>query len=286
VTFENDLITYANTDRYFTNGITFSLKAAWIGRIRLSSLMIPYRHPSSASYSLSLVQNMFTPTDTRVAPLLHNDRPYASYLYLGYSKVTSDPVRMLKLTTEIDIGYTGPRSPGAYLQTLVHGTFPTNDQPLGWETQIKTGPIVNYTIHLEKALINRDQLMLSTSAYVKTGTLYNQIGTGFRLQAGRQEPSFSSGTATRTSHWQYYFFLNARGALIGYDATLEGGIFNRNEVFTLSTNEISRWVASAETGFRITYKGTGLELAQHYLSPEYKGGLAHKWGRISLLFDL
>ena len=73
---------------------------------------------------------------------------------------------------------------------------------------------------------------------------------------------------------------------MAYNALLEGGMFNHNNVFTLKGNEIERMVGSAEAGIHVRYKGAGIELAQHYLSPEYKGGLWHKWGRISVSFKL
>jgi hypothetical protein len=63
-------------------------------------------------------------------------------------------------------------------------------------------------------------------------------------------------------------------------------MFNHNNIFTLKGNEIQRVVGGAEAGIHFSYKGTGIEVAQHYLSPEYKGGFWHKWGRLSLLFKL
>ena len=71
-----------------------------------------------------------------------------------------------------------------------------------------------------------------------------------------------------------------------YNALLQGGILNHDNIFTLRSNEVSRLVGRAQVGLHFTYKSTGIELAQHFLSPEYKGGLWHKWGRISLLFKL
>jgi len=286
VTFENDLITYANTDRYFTNGITFSLQAPWLGKMQLSRLMLPYRHKSISSYSLHLVQNMYTPTDTRIAPVLHNDRPYASFLYLGFRRITSNPQRNFRLTTELDLGYIGPYSPGSYLQTLVHSTFPTNDTPMGWETQISTDVLLNYNIRVEKALVAEKNFMLAANASLKAGSLYTNAGTGFRLQAGKQENYFGSKESTDKPGWQYYFFVQAAANVIGYDATLQGGLFNHENIFRLDAKEISHVVGNAEAGFQVLYKGTGLEVAQHWLTPEYKGGMSHKWGRISLIMKL
>jgi lipid A 3-O-deacylase len=286
VNFENDLITYANTDRYFTNGITIDLQAAWLHNSAFQKLMIPYRHKALVTYNLSMVQDMYTPTDTRVAPTLAHDRPYASYLYFGFRRTVADPMRLLKITTEIDAGYMGPYSPGSYLQTLVHKTFPTNDVPQGWETQINTDVILNYNVKVQKALVNHRKFTLLAELNSKTGTLYNNAGAGLQLQAGRYEPVFGLSGNEQWPKTECYFFARTNVSFVAYNALLQGGVFDHHNVFTLKGNEIERWVGAAEAGLHMRYKGIGIELAQHYLSPEYKGGLWHKWGRVSLLFKL
>lgn len=286
VIFENDLITYANTDRYFTNGVTFRLQSAWISQMKLARLMIPYRHPSRSVYSLQLVQNMYTPRDTRIEPTFDNDRPYSSILVLGYSKQNIDANRKIKITNEAWFGYLGPYSPGAYLQTLVHKTFPTNDKPLGWESQIKTDVILNYNISLEKTLISRPGFEFSGTALARAGTLYTQGGAGFNMHAGKFESNGMQTLGPRKSAWQYYFFIHAEGYAVGYDATLQGGLLNRDNIFVLKAGDVRHLVGKADFGFRVSYKGTGIELAQHWLTSEFDGGLSHKWGRIQLIFNL
>ncbi|MEI8046022.1 MAG: lipid A deacylase LpxR family protein [Bacteroidota bacterium] len=286
INFENDLISYANTDRYFTNGITFDLQAAWLGRLSFRKLMIPYNHSANVKYSFSMVQDMYTPTDTRIAPALAHDRPYSSYLYFGFRKTTSDPVRKIKIANQVDAGYIGPASPGSYLQTLVHKTFPTNDVPLGWETQIKTDIILNYAIHIQKALASKENMSLLGGFDLNAGTLHTDAGAGFQLQAGKAEPVFGLKKNEKWPRAEYYFFAKTNISIVAYNALLQGGMFNHDNIFTLKGNEIQRVVGNAEVGIHARYKGVGIELAQHYLSPEYKGGMWHQWGRISLLFGM
>jgi len=287
IKFENDLITYANTDRYFTNGVTFDLQAAWPGRSAvLNRLMIPYRHSAFVTYALGMVQDMYTPTDTRVAPTLNRDRPYSSCLYFSFSKTTADPVRKLKMASRMFAGYIGPYSPGSYMQTLVHKAFPTNDAPLGWETQINTDVILNYSYNIQKALVNNRNFSLLAGAEIEAGTLYNNTGMKMEMQAGKFEPVFGITADEQWPKLQYYFFAKTHAGYVAYNALLQGGMFNHNTVFTLKSNEIQRMVGGAEAGMHFSYKGTGIEVAQHYLSPEYKGGFWHKWGRLSLLFKV
>jgi len=286
ISFENDLITYANTDRYFTNGITFDLQTPRLAHSSLQKLMIPYRNKASVRYNISMVQDMYTPTDTRIAPTLKNDRPYSSILYFGYRKTIADQVRGVKISSQLIAGYIGPYSPGSYMQTLVHKTFPTNDVPLGWETQINTDLILNYNISAFKALINNKNLTIAAVANAKAGTLINTAGAGLQIQAGKAEPFFGLADNAKWPETEYYFFGRTNVGFVAYNALLQGGMFNRSNIFTLNGNEIMRVVGNAEVGFRFRYKGVGIELSQHYLSPEYKGGLWHKWGRMNLIFNI
>jgi hypothetical protein len=207
-------------------------------------------------------------------------------LYLGFRKNSRDALNGIKLSSELIMGYLGPYSPGSYLQTLVHETFPTNDKPRGWETQIKTAPILNYNLDLEKSLISSNHVLINSSASVMAGSLYDRAGIGLQLRAGRVGTYFGNQSTTAGKDWQYFFFADTRVNFIIYDATLQGGFLSKDEIFRLSPQEISRIAGSGSAGIQVCYRGTGLELAQHYLSPEYKGGLWHKWGRISLLIPL
>lgn len=284
VSFENDLITFANTDRYFTNGIQFNLQAAWLAGLPFQKLMIPYRKTASVSYNLSLVQNIYTPTDTRVAPELTHDRPYASVLYFGFRKKVADPRREIKLSSEINVGYIGPYSLGSSLQSFIHKAFPSNDKPMGWDTQINSDMILNYSAQLQKALIKKEKFSLLAGLDAGVGTLYTNAGAGLQLQAGKSEPVFGLGENQHRAESEYYFFTKTSFSFVVFNALLQGGMFNHDNSFTLSHNEIQRFVGNAEAGIHFRYKGIGIEIAQHFISPEYKGGLWHKWGRMSLIF--
>jgi hypothetical protein len=284
--FENDLITYANTDRYYTNGIAISLQSPRLAHSVFSKLMIPYGHKAFVSYNVVMVQDMYTPTDTRISPTLHCDRPYASYLYFGFNRTLSDPVRNLKISTRADLGILGPYSPGSYLQTLVHKTFPTNDAPKGWDSQIQTDLIANYNLQLMKAVVNRPKVSLLAGTTLKAGTLITSAGLGLQFQTGQFDPVFGIKEGEAWPKSEFYFFSRTSLDFIGYNALLQGGAFNKDNIFTLSGSDISRSILSSSAGFHLRFHRVGIELAQHYLSPEYKGGLWHKWGRISLMFRL
>lgn len=284
--FENDLITFANTDRYFTNGIAIEYQSPGLSGLPFSHLMFPYKKAADAIYSIGLYQDMFTPTDTRVEPTLKHDRPYASYLFIGYKKKMTNVLNKISLTSGLDLGYIGPYSPGYYLQTLVHETFPTNDLPKGWETQIKTDLIANYNLTVEKALVLKTHFLFSGNLAVNAGTLNTSADAGFKMVFGKFESVFTPTVPKSSPGMMYNVFLKSNLKAVGWNSLLQGGLFNKENIFTLRSDEVSRLVANAQIGLEFKYKKVGLEMAQHFISPEYKGGMWHKWGRLSIQFQL
>lgn len=286
LTFENDILTWNNTDRYFTNGITIELKAPWISRLAVTRIMLPYRHHSQSNTNLFLVQNMYTSADTRIPPTLQNDRPFASYIFSGIRKTNIDNSRKIRLGSSFYAGVIGPYSPGSFLQTLVHKTFPTNDIPQGWETQINSDIILNYSVSVEKRLFESGLLSMSALANAEAGTLYTYAGSGFRTQFGISEPRFGFPGKVERIKWQAYIYALGEANLIAYDATLQGGIINKNNVYTLNSSQLKCLTGKAEIGVHLEYRGYGFEAAQHFLTPEFISGMPHRWGRFSLLFPL
>lgn len=284
--FENDILTYLNTDRYYTNGLEVNLQAPWLSRWFLHQTMITLKNEAFASYQISLVQDMYTPTSTSIIPQAEINRPYSSTLIFGYGKTSSDQDKHIKVSSQLDIGIIGPYSGGAFFQKLIHKLFPNNVPPLGWDTQIKTDLVLNYNAQLNKSLINSKYFTLLADVDAQAGTLHDNVGAGFQLQAGKSEPVFGLKANERWPDLEYYFFARNRISYVAYNALLQGGVFNRHNNYTLPASEIERILGNAESGIHVSYKRIGFELAQQWLSPEYKSGLWHKWGRISLIIEL
>lgn len=285
VTFENDLVTLPNSDRYFTNGINIELQAPFLEQLTLNSLMIPYRNNAHVTYTLGLYQDIFTPADTRVAPELGKDRPYASYLLLSYRKSMANVQTKFSLTSEIRLGYLGPHSPGKFLQSLTHETIPTNDPPIGWDLQLASDVIVNYMIKTERALMSHPGLELSYSGVLNLGTLYTDAGAGLSLYAGRFPPFYQPDRNDHKNAIRYSFYLHGGASVVGFNALIQGGLFTEN-VAALPASHLQRLLLKGELGLQFGYGKTSVVFAQHFLSPEYKGGLPHKWGRISFYFGI
>jgi lipid A 3-O-deacylase len=281
LTFENDI--FDMTDRYYTNGVRFEWTSQILAHSPISRLMFVYNHPAIVSYSVYLMQNMYTPISTKIPPALSgNDRPYSAYMILGHRKEITDTKRKLKVINDITLGVIGAYSLGSLMQQGVHHTLPTNDPPLGWETQVNNDVVAGYRFQIEKAFIGGNKWQLGALAAAEAGTLYDNLMTGFRLETGKDV--FKSAEIPkqhrRIVELQAYF--QGEGRLIGYDATLQGGMFNHDNIYTLHADQVEHLVIKAEAGVSVRFLQYGLELGQTLITPEYSGGKIHKWGRITL----
>jgi hypothetical protein len=290
--FDNDILNY--TDRFYTNGIRFDYISPAFQQFPLSKLMIPYWRGGINYYGISLVQNMYTPSTTKVEGILFGDRPYAAYLYFGTFKITNDPVNRFRQTSELDIGVIGPYSFGEYIQKSFHNEVPTNSIPLGWEYQVKNDLVLNYNYSIEKGIIEKNNFDFSVNGSGALGSLYTNISGGFLVRAGIQNPYFENlgqskkriNRETGLKNTQFIFFVTSRGKLVGYDATLQGGFFNKSSVYNIPAGNISRFVYQGTAGLTFVYGGFRFDIEQFLISPEFRNGWWHKWVHMSFTFSL
>lgn len=279
VSFENDLITHPNTDRYYTNGITLGTQSPMLGLWKINSLMIPYRKDAYVTYRLHIVQNMYTPSDTRIYPDLSSDRPYSSTLYFTYDKVNANSQNKAVFSSRFQLGYIGPYSPGAYLQSTIHHIFPTNDPPLGWESQLKSDIIIGYGLGYKKTFVNSNLIDFSAESNAELSTLKTNLNLGVNFIFGKYKSDYASTSSS--NKFNINFFLKPKLYVVGYNALLQGGVINPSNVYTIKHSDVYKFVAYGEFGIHFSYKNIlGIEIAQTYISPEFKNGLPHKWGSI------
>ena len=292
INFDNDILNY--TDRFYTNGIRFDFISPAFQQFPLSRLMVPYWKSGTNYYGVSLVQNMYTPSTTKVDGVLFGDRPYAAYLYFGTFKITNDPINKFRQTSELDLGVIGPYSFGEYIQKSFHNEVPTNTVPLGWEYQIKNDLVLNYNYSVEKGIYSRENFDFTINGTGSLGSLYTNISGGFLMRTGIQNPYFFNlGQAKRMINKEYglkntqvIFFITSRGKLVGYDATLQGGLFNRSSVYNIDNQDISRFIYQGSAGLTFVYGGFRIDIEQFLLSPEFQSGWWHKWIHMAFTFSL
>ncbi len=171
------------------------------------------------------------------------------------------------------------------MQTGIHRWL-NNVTPHGWIYQIHNDAILNYQVDYEKQLVSYSKfLSIDIDAIAKAGTLNDKIGVGTTIIIGYFGSPYKRTTAEK-KHLRIYAYEHAQVNLVGYDATLQGGVFDHSSPYTIPTSNITRATFENRFGFVISYKRIFLEYFQSFLSPEFSTGDYHVWGGIQLAFGL
>jgi hypothetical protein len=265
--YANDYFT--GTDRYYTQGLGLqyfdpALKASPVMRL-LPALS------GEKSYGLNLRNSGFTPSRLDSDAALPGDRPFAATLTLGHVLVSRDPERGLTLTARLDAGMIGQAAGGKWQQVGIHRAT-GNLKPRGWDNQIRNDAALVYFLRLEKRLASGRAGDFGVYADAAAGTLYDNAAAGVSGRAGRVEGAR-----------RFYAFARAEDTLVGYDATLQGGLLNRGSPYTLPSASVRRNVMRADIGAVMDMGRWAVAFSRTYLSREFIGGLSHEWVELSVM---
>ena len=280
VVFDNDI--FDNTDYYYTNGIRIELVLDLISNAPTSKLLLGLKKPDYNFQGFSVVQNIYTPVNPDTKIVSTSDRPFSAYLTIGHFRESVNIEKGLKMKSEFSVGVLGPASLGGRVQSSIHEI-----EPIGWENQIKNDLVLDYSIQMEKAVLRKKHFELFALGKARFGTVYNKIGGGASFRLGRFLPILNNqwvGNAQDGTHkFRFWFFSKAQFNLVFYDATLQGGIFNNQNFYTISANQLNRVVFKTSAGLAFYYGRLGLEIENIYLTPEFKGAYNFKHGRFNLV---
>jgi lipid A 3-O-deacylase len=292
INFDNDILD--NTDRFYTNGLRFDIVSPALGQNPVCRVLVPYRGKGMNYYGLSVVQNLYTPSSTKLNGIQYGDRPYAAYLYLSFFKITNDLSKKYRQTSELAIGVVGPWSFGDFIQKKFHSVVIDNTEPDGWTYQVHNDLVLNYNVAIEKGIYQAGKTDLQVTGTGQLGTLYTNLGAGLQFRAGLLNPYFANlglakkrvNTEQKLRKIQFFAFLKSSGKLIGYDATLQGGMLDTSSPYTVPGSSIERVVLNSSLGLTFVWNGIRIEAEQFLLSPEMKHGWWHKWVHLSFTFSL
>lgn len=281
--------TYANdflhrTDYYFTQGMTLTLVHPGLARLPSQRLLLRGPTGSTQHHGITLRYDGFTPLRIQDPFIRVGDRPYAAYLYASFFRVSNHRPRRQRLTSALEIGFIGPAAGGKQLQTAIHRAT-NNPEPRGWDFQIGTDALLGYRVAYERQLLAVANFVEAVgTAQASVGTLYTYAGTGAQLRVGLLQPYFDgpdvAGTGRRT--WQLYAHTALEGRVVGYDATLQGGLFNSSNPYELPASAVRRGVVRRSTGLVLAHRGLSLAAGSTRVSPEVAGGRPHRWGHFAV----
>ncbi len=275
--YDNDY--FANSDKYYSQGITLDYVHPSIKRFPFTKLLWkPFT--TNPQYGVSINLFGYTPTSTASDAILYGDRPFNANLSLKTLLIQTDSMQHQHISTSFSMGVMGPAALGKEIHSGIHRLL-KNEPPLGWQHQIQNDIIINYQIQYEKQVLSLgNYFLLNAVAEARLGTLNNKLSGGMNFMAGKFIKRFLP--VTNKKRVEFYLYGQSKFNFIGYDASLQGGIFNRKNLYTISAGDISRVTVQTDAGMILNLKKFYLSYSRSFLSKEFRTGKSHRWGGISV----
>jgi lipid A 3-O-deacylase len=152
---------------------------------------------------------------------------------------------------------------------------------LGWHNQIKNDVGLNYRVSYEKQLLKyRELFALQGTSSVQLGTSFTNASLGFNTTIGIVNSPFSNSK----KGFSLYFYSQSTINLIGYDATLQGGIFNQNSPYTIPNVDIERFTAQLDYGLVFQTRTLYIEFSRSLITREIVTLGSAAWGGMKFGF--
>lgn len=278
--YDNDYFT--KTDYYYSQGITVEYVHPGLKKNPVTKLLLKAEN-SDTQYGISFNLFGYTPTSIAKSEILYGDRPYVSAMSVKFFAAGSDGFRQQRIASSLSFGILGPAAQGEQIQTGIHRWL-KNRLPQGWRHQIKNDIIINYQLNYEKKIIQPGKhFLVNIAGEARLGTVHDRLSGGINFMAGNFNNPYAP--AGKRKKAVYYLFGQSRLNFIGYDATMQGGLFNRYSPYTISAADVKRVTFQADAGIIVNFRKLFLSYTQSYLTKEFRTGRYHRWGGISFGFS-
>lgn len=290
---DNDVIKIFGplSDKGYTNGTR--LDYYWIkeqSSFFLDKLMPRAGKQAVNTYSLGLMQTMYTPEDLNATEPDVSDWPYTGALFLSYSQHSSNLAKGYNLQTELIAGVMGRASMAEQLQTVIHKMI-SSAKPMGWDKQYPTDILLNLNLSLEKRIWQyHGWFEAAGGAQAMLGTMLDGAAIYGLVRIGKMNSYFSGllpQFVNRKKHrLQLYFTARPSLEWITYNAVIDGGVFaGKSDYYkdsdhtTSSNRSLSRRLDLAAV---LSYGPVSLSFTQRIM-PRLLDGLSHeRLGNLSL----
>jgi hypothetical protein len=274
---------YANdvsgmTDQYYTNGVCFDLTLPIFSKSPFSLSKLNWQDGTISYHTLNFRYDVYTPDLNKE---LYSDRPFSAVMMLGSLHQYVLPKNIM-ISSEMRIGMIGQATGAGRLQNGIHKILPGADEVVGWETQIKNDIAINYIFSVDKQVHRSEYAEIILGGTVYLGSPYTKVEPHLILRLGLMEDYFNLLNSNPQNKWQAFIYSDFKPSYVAYNAMLQGGPLNSNNVYVLT--EIERFVLDIEVGFGVTYKSFTIKAGQHYITPEFVGAIAYSWGEINFMF--
>jgi lipid A 3-O-deacylase len=276
--YENDY--FSASDLYYIQGINLEYVHPVIGNFFTSKLLIRSIEKET-KFGMSLEQEGYTPTSISHPEILKGDRPFAAALFVKTFSVMNDAVRKDRISSSLSVGWIGSATGGEQIQEALHRLI-HYILPKGWDNQIANDVILNYELEYQRGIFCADNYFSFIGRTgMRTGTFNTKAWAGTIIMAGYFDDPFVN-FSTQDKKFQVYLYAEPLLNVVGHDATLQGGFFNRSSPYTIQSRDINRIVFQGNTGIVFRINTVQLEYFQTYIGKEFKTGEDHVWGGIRI----
>ena len=302
---DNDLFAGRDLDRDYTGGvaITISGRNASEG-FSLDPLLsaidsaVSGAQDSRTHHARQLGFMAFTPTNVLESAPIHNDRPYASLLFMSNGRVRVSEDNRSAWTSSLTFGVLG-LSLSEQLHKAVHEVV-GSEPPRGYDHQISAGgePTARYTLARHRHWIANPTQTIDVKTTVQASVGYlTETSAAISTRIGRFSTPWWSFAPELTDYIaapvpmeavadrsEFYFFAGARVKARAYNAFLQGQ-FRDSEV-RYTSSEVSPIVAEAWVGLVTQlFPQTQVSYTLNYQTAEVRHGPAARdtfWGGVQL----
>lgn len=226
VDIDNDSLLLKRDDGLYTSGLRYTQRYTIGDTVGV------------AVFGWRIGQELYTASDINLPPaaIRPSDHPYAGWLYGGIFKETHRTDGKYS-KFGIDVGCLGPCAGGEWTQTNLHRLL---NQPLpqGWSRQVKNeAGVVLYADVVPVRWRQGSSFDVAPNLHGRFGNIFTDFGAGLTVRAGDLNLLPDQSTL--------HAYLRIDGRAVGYNATMQGGYFSKNNVHTVAPK---RFVGEAEIG--------------------------------------
>jgi hypothetical protein len=274
--YDNDF--FAATDRYYTQGVLLTLQHPVLRFSPLSKVLLKSKN-SQHKHTVIIEQDVFTARSIRYmgGAVYKGERPFTALFFISQKLQSNNSDKRSILISQIDLGIIGPNALGEQEQKGIHKAL-NNIQPQGWQNQLNQDLMINYRVSYSKVVLGTPFFDCLLTGGGRLGTIYTDAFIGTDVRIGLLDNYFNA-EEKKKNHLKVFMTLGASGKAVGYNATLQGGLISKNNIYELSDSEITRAVYQLSAFITLEYKKLVLGFGRYYLTPEFENGLEHSWGR-------
>jgi len=278
---ENDLL--FQSDGYYTAGIAISYTNKRLKNTP-SQIILSLISKNDVDFTgFGIQQRIFTPYSIEDTNYNENDRPYSAYLLLTNYSVYVNKSRRMIITNEIGIGAMGPMAGGEQVQTFIHKLL-GNTLPAGWDNQLNNAALIDYNFHIEKSFFRGFVAEhFIPYAEARIGTLTDRVKFGLKIRFGNKNHSMMALTEGKRFEkkfiWEWLFAANLQGVF--YDATLQGGVMNKDESISLPRQDVIERQYQMRMGINFYIKRFSFRYMVIYNSCDFVNAVVHRYGSVN-----